>query len=132
MWDVNTCVMPTLVVCDMARELFCDSLVGGWWKAGNLRAAGLRRLQGGGLPAPRASLSDRQRNDCRQIHTLYDLGPVHILHLCFFVFIIFFIFLGKLTIENVKCIESNPYCGQSIDTLTFKKKHRKVAIFGLI
>ena len=24
MWDVNTCVMPTLVVCDMAKKLFCD------------------------------------------------------------------------------------------------------------
>ena len=53
MWDVNTCVMPTLVVCDMAKKLFCDgagleaeklvcdSLVGGWWKAGNPGAVGL-------------------------------------------------------------------------------------------
>ena len=58
--DVNTRVMPILAVCDMARELFCggagleagklvcDSLVGGWWKAGNPGAVGLRRLQAGG------------------------------------------------------------------------------------
>ena len=106
--------------------MVCDGLVGGWRKAGNPGAAGLRRLQAGGLPA---SLFGYQRNECRQIHTLYDLDLVHTLHLYFFVFIIFFIFLGKLTIENVKCIESNPYRGQLIGTLTFKKKHRKVVIF---
>ena len=42
MWDVNACVMPILVVCDMTRGLFCGEagleteswFVTGWLMAG--------------------------------------------------------------------------------------------------
>ena len=73
-------------------ELVCDSSVDILWKVGNPGATGLLHLQTGGRPVLCASIFGCQRNDCRQIHTLYDLGPVRILHLYFFVFIIFLFF----------------------------------------
>ena len=93
-------VTPTLAVCDMAGGLFCDGAgleAESWfvtvWLAVGGRLANLGAVGCGVCrPAPRASLFGCQRNECRQIHTLYDLGPVHILHLYFFVFIIFLFF----------------------------------------